>query len=75
MKDALAIAKDLMNMWPCPMPNGQMPKPFISNKYGVLTIALPLAGHVIENLVTSDGKHDFGVDGEPIIPVTSVSEE
>jgi hypothetical protein len=31
-------------------------------------IALPMAGHVIVNTVTSDGKHDFIVDGQPIIP-------
>lgn len=72
IKDALAIAKDLLDKWPCRMPNGEMPLPHISSKFGVLMIALPMNGHVIENTVTSDGKHDFMVDGDPIIPdVTS----
>lgn len=71
IKDALAIAKDLLNKWPCRMKNGEMPLPLISNEFGVLTIALPMSGHVIENIVTSTGDkklHDFKVDGEPVIP-------
>lgn len=70
MRDALAIAKDLLDKWPCRLPDGTMPKPHISIKFGVLSIGLPLAGHVIENAVTSEGKHDFRVDGELIVPVT-----
>jgi hypothetical protein len=69
IKDALSIAKDLLNQWPCRMPDGKMPQPLISSSYGVLTIALPMNGHVIGNAVTSDGAHDFTVDGEPVIPV------
>lgn len=80
IKDALSIAKDLLDKWPCRMPNGEMPEPHISSRFGVLMIALPMSGHVIVNTVTSDGKHDFIVDGEPIIPdvtadVTVTSEE
>lgn len=71
MRDSLAMAKDLLNTWACRMPNGRMPKPLISSKHGVLLIALPLGGHVIENIVTSEGKHDFSVDGVTVIPVTS----
>jgi hypothetical protein len=67
IKDALAIAKDLLNQWPCRMSNGEMPQPLISTS-GVVVIALPMAGHVIVNTVTSDGKHDFIVDGSPIVP-------
>jgi hypothetical protein len=67
IKDALSVAKDLLNQWPCRMPDGKMPQPLISNS-GVIVIALPMAGHVIVNTVTSDGKHDFIVDGQPIIP-------
>lgn len=67
LRDSLAIAKDLLNQWSCRMANGEMPKPYISTKFGILVIALPLGGHVIENLVTSEGKHDFGVDGIPVI--------
>ena len=68
IKDALSVAKDLLNQWPCRMPDGKMPQPLISTNYGVITIALPMAGHVIVNTVTSDGKHDFIVDGQPIVP-------
>lgn len=75
MRDALAIAKDLLNQWACRMPNGEMPKPYISTKFGVLVIALPTGGHVIDNIVTSDGKHDFDVDGVPVMSVTSDTEE
>lgn len=71
MRDSLAIAKDLLNTWVCRMPNGQMPKPLISSKHGVLLIALPVGGHIVENVVTSDGRHDFSVDGVTVIPVTS----
>jgi hypothetical protein len=67
IKDALSTAKDLLNQWPCRMPDGKMPQPLISSS-GVVVIALPMAGHVIVNTVTSDGKHDFIVDSEPIIP-------
>lgn len=67
MRDALAIAKDLLNQWTCRMPNGEMPKPYISTRFGVLVIALPTGGHVIENIVTSEGKHDFDVDGIPVM--------
>lgn len=67
MRDALAIAKDLLNQWACRMPNGEMPKPYISTRFGVLVIALPMGGHVIENIVTSEGKHDFDVDGVPVM--------
>lgn len=70
MRDALAMAKDLMNMWPCRTRNGGMPKPLISTNHGVLVIALPLGGHVIENVVTSDGKHDFSVDDVTVIPIS-----
>ena len=69
MRDALAIAKDLLNQWSCRMPSGGMPKPYISTRFGVLVIALPLGGHVIDNVVTSEGKHDFSVDGIPCIPI------
>jgi len=69
MRDTLAVAKDLLNQWVCRMPNGQMPKPYISTRFGVLVIALPTGGHVIDNIVTSDGKHDFDVDGIPCIPI------
>jgi hypothetical protein len=68
IKDALSVAKDLLHKWSSLMPDGRMPQPLISSKYGVLTIALPVVGHVIENAVTSDGKHDFRVDGQPLIP-------
>jgi hypothetical protein len=71
MLDVLAVVKDVMNNWPIRMPNGGMPKPYISNKFGVLTIAFPTGDHVIENSVTSEGKHSFTVDGVPVIPVTS----
>lgn len=81
MRDALAIAKDLLNQWICRMPNGEMPKPYISTRFGVLVLALPLGGHVIENIVTSEGKHDFDVDGVPVMSpdvtdfVTSTGQE
>lgn len=77
LRDALAIAKDLLNQWVCRMPNGEMPKPYISTRYGVLVIALPTGGHVIDNIVTSDGKHDFDVDGIPVMSsdVTVTSNE
>jgi len=74
MRDTLAIALDLLDQWSCRMPNGEMPKPHISSRYGVLMIALPMGGHVIENTVTSDGKHDFMVDGTAVMSVTSESE-
>jgi hypothetical protein len=73
LRDALAIAKDLLNQWACRLPNGAMPKPYISTKFGMLVIALPLGGHVIDNIVTSDGKHDFAVDGISVIPDVTVT--
>ena len=74
MLDVLAVIKDVMNNWPCRMKNGGMPKPYISSRFGVLTIAFPTGDHVIENAVTSDGKHSFTVDDVPVIPVTSESD-
>lgn len=71
IKDALAMLKDVTNLYPCKMQGGKMPEPLISTDYGCLVILFPLGGHVIRNVVTSDGKADFEVDGERIIPVTS----
>lgn len=66
--DALAMLKDVMNTYPCKI-NGKMAEPLISSD--LLVIAFPLCGHVIKNVVTSDGKLDFEVDRQRIIPVTS----
>ncbi len=71
MKDALAQAKDVMSSWPIKMIGGKPALPLISIEYGVLMIPLPMGSHVIERVVMSDGKTDYKVDGEPIIPVTS----
>lgn len=71
MKDALAQAKDVMSLWPMKMIGGKPALPLISIEYGVMMIPLPMGGHVIERVVTSDGKTDYAVDGEPIIPVMS----
>lgn len=70
--DALAKVLDLMDTWPCKIDGKTMPKPFIAA--GHVFIALPSGGHVIENTVTSNGKHMFSVNGTPVIPVTSESE-
>lgn len=70
MLDALAMLKDVTNTWPITLDDGKQAEPFVSPK-GFLVIALPVGGHVIENVVTSDDKHDYSVDGERIIPVTS----
>jgi hypothetical protein len=69
MLDALAMLKDAMNTYPCKMPNGMSPAPQLFNKYGVLLVAFPVGGHVIETVVTADGKMDFKVDDVTIIPV------
>lgn len=66
--DALATLKDAMNTYPCKV-DGKTIEPHISSD--LMVIVFPLAGHVIENVVTSDGKLDFKVDGQRIIPVTS----
>lgn len=69
MLDALAILKDAMNAYPCRMPNGKTPAPQLFTKYGVLLVAFPIGGHVIETVVMPDGKTDFKVDDVTIIPV------
>lgn len=71
MKDALAQAKDVMSLWPIKMIGGKPALPLISIEYGVMMIPLPMGGHVIERIIMSDGKTDYSVDNEPIIPVTS----
>ncbi len=68
--DALAMLKDVMNTYPLKMEDGKTAEPYISSD--LLVIALPISsGHVIKAVVTSDGKLDFEVDGQRIIPVTS----
>lgn len=73
--DALAMLKDAMNIYPCKMPNGQTPAPRLFIEFGVLLIAFPLGGHVIETVVMADGKTDFRVDDVTIIPVMSVEKQ
>lgn len=69
MRDLLARIIDVTHNWPCKLPSGKMPLPLISN--GHIIIAFPFRGHVIKNTVTSEGKQNFSVDGEDVIPVTS----
>jgi hypothetical protein len=69
MLDALAMLKDAMNLYPCKMPNGQTPAPRLFNEFGVLLVAFPVGGHVIDIVVMADGKTDFKVDDMTIIPV------
>jgi hypothetical protein len=69
MLDALAMLKDAMNLYPCKMANGQTPAPKLFNEFGVLLIAFPVGGHVIDLVVMADGKMDFKVDDVTIIPV------
>lgn len=68
MLDALAILKDAMNTYPCKMSNGKTPAPQLFTKYGVLLVAFPVGGHVIETIVMADGEMDFRVDDVTIIP-------
>lgn len=69
MRDLLARMKDVTHTWPCRLPSGKMPKPFISTEF--IFFAFPLDGHVIKNAVTSEGTQNFEVDGVLVIPVTS----
>jgi len=71
MLDALAMLKDAMNLYPCKLPNGMTPAPKLFTEFGVLCVAFPLGGHVIEMIVMADGKLDFKVDDVTIIPVMS----
>jgi hypothetical protein len=67
--DALSMLKDVMNTYPLKI-DGRTAEPLISSD--LFAIAFPVyGGHVIKNVVTSDGKLDFEVDGQRIIPVTS----
>ena len=68
MREILARLKDVTHSWSLNL-DVTMPAPFISTSH--LIVAFPLAGHVIKNAVTSDGKQNFEVDGELVIPVTS----
>lgn len=66
LRDLLARMKDLNHSWPCRMPNGEMPIPFISSDF--IVFAMPIHGHVIKNAVTSEGGQNFEVDGLLVIP-------
>lgn len=68
MRDLLARLKDVTHQWYL-LTGEAIPRPVTSTNH--LVFALPLAGHVIVNTVTSDGKQNFLVDGVPVIPVTS----
>lgn len=68
VKEILARLKDVTHSWSLTL-DVTMPAPFISTNH--IIFAFPLAGHVIKNAVTSDGKQNFEVDGELVIPVTS----
>jgi hypothetical protein len=68
IRDLLARLKDVTHSWSLAL-DMTMPLPYISTNY--VFIAFPTGGHVIKNAVTSDGKQNFLVDGEPVIPVTS----
>lgn len=71
--DALATLKDAMNTYPFRMEDGKMAEPHISSD--LMLVVFPITNrHVIRNVVTSDGKLDFEVDGQRIIPVTSEEE-
>lgn len=73
LADQLAIMLDIMNEWPCRMPDGNLPEPYISIEHGMLYLAMPIGGHVIRNVtVTStDGKsrHNFSVNDLLVVPV------
>ena len=71
IRDLLARLKDVTHSWPCRLPQGKMPAPFISSDF--ILFAFPLGGHVIQNAVTSNGEQNFNVDGILVIPVTSDS--
>jgi hypothetical protein len=68
LRDLLARLKDVTHSWSLAL-DVTIPEPYISTNY--IFFALPLNGHVIQNAVTSDGKQNFAVDGELVIPVTS----
>lgn len=61
--DLLARIQDVMNSWQ-KATKLEIPKPLISTNHVI--VALPLNGQVIDNSVTSEGKHRFTVNGKPI---------
>ena len=65
IRETLARLMDVTNSWPCKI-EGKMPVPFISNDY--IVFAFPKGGHVIKNLVTSEGKQNFSVDDVTVLP-------
>ena len=69
MMDALAMLKDVLELWPIKMKDGKSAKPLISSDRHVILVALPFFGHVISDYVMADGKGDFKVDGKSLIPV------
>jgi len=68
LRDLLSRMLDVTNSWATKL-DVTIPAPYISTNYAFF--AFPVAGHVIQNSVTSDGGQNFMVDGEPVIPVTS----